>query len=118
MSPYDHPPALVELYLDFAAHLLSIPETHEIPGAVEWLAERILTGSLPDCAAYQARPVASFSQSPVAMHSVLTSFMHPDSDHNSELGFMNAMEAAAHHLRHRGLPPFPRESELTAPHEE
>lgn len=115
MSNYDFRPITVELYLDLAAHLISLPETHEIPGAVEWLGERILSGMLPDWAAYQARPVCSFDKSTAIMHAVLCSFVHPDTESNSDLGFMNSMESTADKLRLRGLPPYPRESELISP---
>lgn len=112
MSTYTYRPITVELYLDFAAHLISLPETNEIPGAVEWLGERILSGTMADWAAYQARPVRSFGDSTAVMHAVMCSFVHPDTENNSDMGFMNSMDSAAEKLRRCGLPPFPRESEL------
>ena len=117
MSTYTFRPITVELYLDLAAHLISLPETHEIPGAVEWLGERILSGTLPDYAAYQARPVRSFGDSTAVMHAVLCAFVHPDMETDGDKTFRSSMEAAANKLRQRGLPPYPRESELISPDE-
>ena len=112
MSNYDFRPITVELYLDFAAHLISLPETNEIPGAVEWLGERILSGTLPDYAAYRARPVRSFGDSTAVMHAVLCAFVHPDIETDGDKTFMSSMHAAVSHMRSAGLPPFPREHEL------
>ena len=48
---------LTELYCDFAMHLISIPEFRAwSPPAVQWLADRVLTG-LPDVRAYDKRPI-------------------------------------------------------------
>ena len=112
MRTYTFLPITVELYLDLAAHLISLPETHEIPGAVEWLGERILSGTMADYAAYQARPVRSGNGSTSAMHTVLCSFVHPDMETDGEKTFMSSMHAAVSHMRSAGLPPFPREHEL------
>ena len=117
MRTYTFRPITVELYLDLAAHLISLPETNEIPGAVEWLGERILSGMLPDHAAYRAHPVRSYGESTAVMHAALCAFVHPDTENNSDQSFMNSMESAANKLRQRGLPPYPRESELISPDE-
>ena len=117
MSTYTFRPITVELYLDLAAHLISLPETNEIPGAVEWLGERILSGMLPDHAAYLARPVTPFTKHDSSAASALCSFMHPDMETDGDKTFMSSMHAAVSHMRSAGLPPFPRESELVSPDE-
>ena len=59
MSHRSHSAELVELYCDFAAHLLSLPDIVAISGAVEWLAERMLFG-LPDPDSHKKRYLAFF----------------------------------------------------------
>ena len=103
---------LADLYTDFAAHLLSIPEVTAMPGVAEWLGERVLTG-LPDYAAYDKAPT-SRSAKKGSLNSALNAFMFPDTENDSPVAFVKLMCSASTTLRTLGMTEFPRIDELIA----
>ena len=103
---------LADLYADFAAHMLSIPEVTALPGVAEWLGERMLYG-LPDYAAYEKSPM-SRSAKKGTLKSALSDFMFPDVESDTPLSFVKLMCSASTTLRTLGMPEFPRIDELIA----
>ena len=110
MTLPEHSPELVELYVDFAAHMLSIPDVVAVPGAAEWLAERILFG-LPDPIAHRKRP-HSFYMADEPVRRALREFTYPDTRWHNDYDFARFMGYANQHLVQSGAPPFRRIAEL------
>ena len=105
-----HSPELVELYVDFAAHMLSIPAVVAVPGAAEWLAERILFG-LPDPLAHGRRSSSWYhTGGDIAMG--LREFTYPDTCWHTDTDFVRYMRYANYSLVRGGAPPFIRMSEI------
>ena len=103
---------LADLYTDFAAHLLSIPEVTALPGVAEWLGERMLYG-FPDYDAYERSPVSRVGKIG-ALRSALSDFMFPDAENDSPVAFVKLMCSASTTLRTLGMTEFPRIDELIA----
>lgn len=105
-----HSPQLVELYVDFAAHMLAIPEVTSIRGAARWLAERVLFG-LPDPLAHGRRSSSWYHRGgDVAM--ALREFTYPDTRWHTDTDFVRYMRYANYSLVRGGAPPFVRMSEI------
>lgn len=103
---------LADLYADFAAHLLSIPEVTAMPGVAEWLGERMLTG-FPDYDAYDKSPMSLIGKTGT-LNSALYDFMFPDTENDSPVAFVKLMCSASTTLRTLGMTEFPRIDELIA----
>ena len=117
MSTHDAFPAeLHNLYVAFVEHLLSLPETATVDGAVEWLAERMLFG-LPDAAAYTAR-THSMQHPRDSISAAVSALSFPDTDVNEINTFYRYMIAAQVNLESAGLPGFPRIEEVRKLYEE
>lgn len=110
---------LTELYCDCATHLISIPAFHAwSPPAVQWLAERVLTG-LPDVGAYDARPIPDYDINavyPPVLSRVYLALTYPDTDTNPGSLFTRCMQNVAELLHRHELPVYPRIAEVDALH--
>ena len=103
-------PKLVDIYIDFAIHLLSIPEIQQLgDDVIQWLSERVLTG-LPTVDAWDHRSrLLTFDSTPAR---VMNEFMFSNADDDDAPWFIHHMKLAALYLVDAGLPSFPRETEL------
>lgn len=103
-------PQLVDIYVDFAIHLLSIPEIQQLgDDVIQWLSERVLTG-LPNGDAWTHRSRLLHWDSLPAR--VMFEFMFSNADDDDAPWFIHHMKLAALYLVDAGLPPFSRETEL------
>lgn len=112
---------LTELYCDFATHLISVPGIRDLPGAVQWLAERVLVG-LPDAQACYERPFTTpnIDHAKVynASRQIYLCFSYPDTDTNPGSMFTRGMQKANDVLHRLKLPVYPRVAEVDALHYE